>query len=788
MSTQLNLIEDLSPDGTHSDRAPASNTRLGTANGAKMLEHMGRLFDVTHDLLAVIAMEDNRVVFLNASWENVLGYSREELMKRPLRVHMHPEDVEATMRDIEKVRAGEPTIGFVNRFRCKDGSYRWLSWSSVADASQGCFYIAARDITVERKTAERVRRLAQALDDNSEMISMADADGRIVFVNRALLRATGHNEEELQGKAFRDALLSPNNPPEVAKEFKASLDRDGKWSGECLLRRNDGSDFPVWRSISVLRDSEGRTTGTFGISQDLTEKHRLEERAKRLALALENNSEMICLGDERGRAVFVNQALLNACGFREEELIGKKFDDTLLSPNNRPNLGREIQARIASEGRWSGECLQRTKDGTDVPVFLCIGLIRDKDGRVTGSFGISQDITEKRHLEEQLRRAQKMEAVGQLAGGVAHDFNNLLMVIIGYAGDLVERLEHGSPLRREANEIAKAGQRAASLTRQLLAFSRQQVLEPKVLNLNTVVEDLKKMLGRLISEDIELITSLDPAIGEVKADQGQIEQAIVNLAVNARDAMPAGGRLTIRTENSVVDESFTRMHPPMQPGDYVQLSVVDTGVGMDAKTLARVFEPFFTTKAPGKGTGLGLATVYGVVKQSGGYIWASSEPRKGARFDIYLPRVHAFAQEKTSGTGHDAARQGTESILLVEDDEALRSLILDTLQQWGYRVFEAADGHDAMRIAQERSADIDLLLTDVVMPGMNGTQVAEKVVALNPDIKVLFMSGYADLGPGQEDFFGKDRRLLQKPYKLPELARTIREALETKQETAPTSR
>jgi two-component system cell cycle sensor histidine kinase/response regulator CckA len=788
MSTQLNLIEDLGPDSTESTRPSAPSARAGATNGAKMLEHMGRLFDVTHDLLAVIGIKDNRTLFLNASWESVLGYTREELMKRPLRVHMHPEDVEATMRDIEKVRAGEPTTGFVNRFRCKDGTYRWLSWSSIADASQGCFYIAARDITDERRTAERVHRLAQALDDNSEMISMAAADGRIVFVNRALLRATGYSEEEVQGKAFGDALVSPNNPPEVAKEFRASLKRDGKWSGECLLRRKDGSDFPVWRSISVLRDSEGRTTGTFGISQDLTEKRRLEERAKRLALALENNSEMICLGDERGKAVFVNQALLHASGYREDELIGNKFDDTLLSPNNPPNLGREIQTRIASEGRWSGECLQRKKDGTDVPVFLCIGVIRDKDGRVTGSFGISQDITEKRHLEEQLRRAQKMEAVGQLAGGVAHDFNNLLMVIIGYAGDLVERLEPGSPLRREANEIAKAGQRAASLTRQLLAFSRQQVLEPKVLNLNSLVEDLKKMLGRLISEDIELVTSLDPALGEVRADQGQIEQAIVNLAVNSRDAMPAGGRLTIRTKNSVVDELFARKHPPMPPGDYVQLSVLDTGIGMDAKTLARVFEPFFTTKAPGKGTGLGLATAYGVVKQSGGYIWASSEPGKGACFDIYLPRVHAPAPEKASGTRPDAARQGTETILLVEDDEALRSLILDTLQQWGYEVFEAADGHDAMLIAQEQALKIDLLLTDVVMPGMNGTQVAEKVVALNPAIRVLFMSGYADLGPGQDDFFSKERRLLQKPYKLPELARAIREVLETNSEVAPASR
>jgi PAS domain S-box-containing protein len=488
---------------------------------------------------------------------------------------------------------------------------------------------------------------------------------------------------------------------------------------------------------------------------------------------------MICLGDETGKAVFVNEALLRASGFEESELLGKQFDDTLLSPNNAPGLPKEIKAGILSQGRWSGECLQRNKDGRDVPVALSVGVIRDDDGRVTGSFGISQDITEKRKLEEQLRRAQKMEAVGQLAGGVAHDFNNLLMVIIGYASDLTDRLEAGSALRREANEIAKAGQRAASLTRQLLAFSRQQVLEARVLNLNSLVEDLKKMLGRVISEHIELVTPLDPALGEVKADQGQIEQVIINLAVNARDAMPEGGRLTIETANATIDETFARQHPPMTAGQYARLSAVDTGIGMDAATLARVFEPFFTTKEPGKGTGLGLATVYGVVKQSGGFIWASSEPGKGARFDVYLPLVRARATQKAATPSRESVREGSEKILLVEDDEALRELIVETLRQWGYEVFEAGNGNDALGIARKRSDEIDLLLTDVVMPGMNGPQVAEKVAALNPGIKVLFMSGYADLGPGQSDFFGKERRLLQKPYRLPDLARTIREVLET---------
>jgi two-component system cell cycle sensor histidine kinase/response regulator CckA len=781
MSSPSSANRDPGPD------TPKASAVSGSAGpsayvDAPMLEHMGRLFDVTHELLAVIGMEDRRVRFLNASWEAVLGYSREELMATPLRSLIHADDLAASMRDIEKVGQGEPSTNFVNRLRCKDGTYRWLSWSSIADVSQGCFYVAARDITEQKRAEERAARLAHAFEDNSEMIAMGGADGRAVFVNRALLQATGYTEDELLGKMFSETVVSPNNPPGREETYRSALAKDGKWSGECYLRRKDGSDFPVSLSSSVLRDSDGRFTGTFAICQDLSEKRRVEQRSTLLAQALEHNTEMICLGDDRGRAIFVNQALLKMSGYEESEMIGKPFDETLLSSKNPPGLAAEIRDSLTREGRWTGEALQRRKNGPDMPVSLTLGVVRDKDGRVISGFGISQDITEKKNLEEQLRRAQKMEAVGQLAGGVAHDFNNLLMVIIGYASDLADRLEAGSALRREASEIAKAGHRAASLTRQLLAFSRQQVLEPTVLNLNSLVEDMRKMLRRVINEDIELVTSLDPALSEVKADQGQLEQVVINLVVNARDAMTDGGKLTIETSNVMVDEAFARQHPPMKAGEYVRLSVSDTGTGMDEATLSRVFEPFFTTKEPGKGTGLGLSTVYGVVKQSGGFVWASSEPGQGARFDVYLPPVRAKAAEIPSATNSPGVQEGSEKILLVEDDEALRSLIVDSLRGWGYDVLEAANGTDAISIAQSRCDEIDLLLSDVVMPGMNGPQVAEKVVSLNPEIKVLFMSGYADIGPEQGEYFGKDRRLLQKPYRLPELARTIREVLGSSRE------
>jgi PAS domain S-box-containing protein len=620
-----------------------------------MLEHLGRLSDVTHELLGVIGF-DGRFKFLNSSWESILGYSQEELMASPHIERVHPDDRAATVADVLKVAHGSPSTSFENRQRCKDGSYKWISWSTIASLSQQCFYVAGRDITEHKRSNDRVLQLAQAL---------------------------------------------------------------------------------------------------------------------------ENNSEMICMGDDKGRAVFVNQALLRASGYREEEIIGKSFDETLLSPDNPPTLAEEIRTCVIAGGTWRGECLQRRKNGRDLNVALSIGVIRDREGRVTGSFGISQDITERKQLEEQLRRAQKMEAVGQLAGGVAHDFNNLLTVIIGYAGDLTERLDTSDPLRKKAEEIARSGQRAASLTRQLLAFSRQQVLEPKVLNLNSVVDDLKKMLRRLINEDIELITALDPELGQVKADQGQIEQVIVNLAVNARDAMPRGGKLTIETTNVKVDEVLARQHPPISPGSFALLTVTDTGVGMDAETQSRIFEPFFTTKDRGKGTGLGLATVYGVVKQSGGFMRVSSELGHGTTFEILLPRIDERVQAIAQDPSSRATWRGSETILLVEDDEALRELILDSLSARGYAVLEAANGSEALQIARQRSGKIDLLLTDVVMPGMSGPQVADGIVAPYPHVKVLYMSGYPEFAAGREELLRQGRRLLQKPYTLRNLAHAVRETLET---------
>ena len=405
--------------------------------------------------------------------------------------------------------------------------------------------------------------------------------------------------------------------------------------------------------------------------------------------------------------------------------------------------------------------------------------LRDSDGQVSGAICMSLDITDRKQLEEQLRQAQKMEAVGRLAGGIAHDFNNLLMVIQGYSDLLVERLPSGDPLRRNAEQIQMASQRASSLTRQLLAFSRKQMLAPKILNVQSVVAEMEKILRRLIGEDIQLETSSAPDLGLVKADRSQIEQVILNLAVNARDAMPQGGRLTIETANVELDSSYS--HPPavLSPGRYVMLAVTDNGCGMDAETQAHVFEPFFTTKEKGKGTGLGLATVYGVVKQSGGYVWVYSEPGRGTSFKIYLPRIEetAVPAVRDGKSEMQIPQRGSETILLVEDEKGVRELAREYLASSGYTVIEAEDGHTALELAAMHVGQIHLLLTDVVMPGISGRELAERVSQIRPGIKIIYMSGYTDQAVVHHGILQNDAVLLQKPFTLMTLAGKLREML-----------
>jgi two-component system, cell cycle sensor histidine kinase and response regulator CckA len=411
-----------------------------------------------------------------------------------------------------------------------------------------------------------------------------------------------------------------------------------------------------------------------------------------------------------------------------------------------------------------------------ITVRLSGRAVRDAKGAVVGYEKIVEDVTERRALEEQLRQSQKMEAVGRLAGGVAHDFNNLLTVIKGYSELLLDELKESESQREEVEEIRKAADRAAMLTRQLLAFSRQQVLAPKVLDMNSIVSEMDKLLRRLLGEDIGLFTSLEPALGRVKADPGQIEQVIMNLAVNARDAMPRGGKLTIETANAELDETYAHEHVGAKAGSFVMLAVSDNGQGMTEQVRERVFEPFFTTKEMGKGTGLGLSTVYGIVKQSDGYVWVYSEPGVGTSFKVYLPRVDApieAAAKKPTTT----ELNGTETVLLVEDEDGVRALVRQVLQKRGYTVLEARSGKDALLECERQQGKIDLLLTDVVLEQMSGRELAEKLSPLRPEMKVLYISGYTDDAIVHHGVLTAGKAFLQKPFTTEALARKIRSVL-----------
>jgi len=486
----------------------------------------------------------------------------------------------------------------------------------------------------------------------------------------------------------------------------------------------------------------------------------------------------ICRCDSLGHLVDVNPALVASLGYASAaELIGRNLSTLYADGQQWFVLADYLRTQKEFQGV---DCEWVRKDGSTTAMRLSGRAISDEKKNV--SFEIfTEDVTERRALEQQLRQSQKMEAIGRLAGGIAHDFNNLLMVISGYSEFLLDRLGPDPALRGPAKEISTAAERATSLTRQLLAFSRKQMLAPKVLDLNAVVTENLKMLTRLIGEDIDLVMIPGSELGAVKADPGQIEQVILNLAVNARDAMPQGGRLTIETGNVTLDEAYARLHAPVQPGDYTMLAITDTGVGMDSDTQSHIFEPFFTTKGP-KGTGLGLSTVYGIVKQSGGYIWVYSEPGNGTSFKIYMPHVTvedvAAVEQPAAAPAAAPVDAAHETVLVVEDEVNLRRLTRQFLENQGYTVLEAADGAAAVQICVAHQGIIHLLLTDVIMPGMNGRELAQRVSEIRPNMKVLYMSGYTENAIGHNGTLDAGITLLQKPFTLHALKAKVREVLD----------
>jgi two-component system cell cycle sensor histidine kinase/response regulator CckA len=629
--------------------------------------------------------------------------------------------------------------------------------------------------STERRRAEELnQRLMQAIQHSREMITITDCDDRFVFVNRAFLAAYGFREEEVVGQHV-SLVDSPNNPRGLRRQIDQGT-RSGGWHGELLNRRKEGSEFPIFLRTSVVRDEQGTMVGLLGLARDISEQREREQRLRLQEAALAATVDAVVITNREGTIEWVNPAFTRVTGYSPEEAIGRN-PRVLKSGAQTPAFYKGLWETLLEGRVWCGELSNRRKDGSLYTEEMTITPITDETGDIAHFAAIKRDISERIALENSLHGARKMEALGQLAGGVAHDFNNLLGVIRGHGELLAGRLGPSDPGREKLEQILKASDRAAKLTRQLLAFGRRQVLEPRVVDLNAVVVETERLLRRLVGEDIAVVISLGADLGRVRVDPTQIDQVLLNLAANARDAMPQGGRFTIGTSNVEVSEAECRTRAGTQLGRFVRLRVSDTGMGMDEATRSRIFEPFFTTKEVGKGTGLGLASVYGIVKQSGGYVWVDSAPGKGSSFDIHLPSVEADLEPHEAAPPPPAPRTPA-TILLVEDEASLRDIAKELLEASGYTVIAAANGAEALSLAEHHATGpIQLLLTDVMMPGMSGPTLAQRIRARRPDVDVLYMSGYSHEAVEKEGLLEPGTRLLAKPFSLSTLVRSVEEAL-----------
>jgi len=650
---------------------------------------------------------------------------------------------------------------------------------SLVGASIFC-YAARLGISQYREAAstEAVQPLTVAIESALDGMAILDASGQFTYMNTAHAFLYGYaGPPQLLGRHWR-VLYQPAEAARLEKHVMPRVFAEGGWSGEAQALRRDGTQFPQELSLTRLNDG-----GLVCVCRDITERlnaDRARAQAETKYRTLIEQVAAISYIAELGLSGewhYVSPQIGPILGYSPEEWLGGSRDWVRHVHPEDHTLVETAEAASGRGERFQAEYRMIRKDGQVIWVSDTAVVVRDSQGHSLME-GIIVDITERKQLETQLQQSRRMEAVGRLAGGIAHDFNNLLTIIKGYAELALNRTMAQLELHADIERIADASERATTLVRQLLAFSRKQVLQPKILDLNDIVLGLDNLLRRLMSEDIGMQTLVGKDVGAVKADPGQIEQVIMNLVVNARDAMPNGGRLVIETSNADLDDAYAREHATVKPGQYVMLAVSDTGVGMDADTLAHIFEPFYTTKASGKGTGLGLSTVYGIVKQSGGYIWVYSEPGRGSSFKVYLPRVGGPAETSSQSKKDTRARRGTETILLVEDEPAVRELTRLVLTAQGYSVVEALHPEDAERLCENGKGEIHLLLTDLVMPGVSGHELAKRITARRPKIKVLYMSGYTHNMIASGGMLERGIAFLQKPFTPATLVEKVRDVLD----------
>ncbi len=742
----------------------------------KSEEKFSKAFRSSPAAMCIVDVDRNATFLeVNETFERVTGYQRDEIIGRTsteLGLYADLQDLpelrkrllaEGGYRNLQvryRRKNGEVCVGLISAERIEiDGSLCAIATS--VDITE-----SVRAHQALKESEELYHRLFEL---ESDAIVLVDREsGRLLAANTAATVLYGYSREELLSLNRVDLSAEPEKTIQGTMEMQTMIPL--RWH-----RKKDGTVFPVEISGCYF-DLKGRSVFVSAI-RDITNRKLSEAALKnseeKFSKAFYSNPAAIVIIDLTSESYLeVNRTFEQLTGFRRDEVVGRHQAELLLTD---PPFREKLIEQLRQEGslhNW--EFHFRKKNGGG-----CVGLLSAELIEIDGkqcALTATVDITERLHLERQLRQAQKLESVGRLAGGVAHDFNNLLTIINGYSSLLLKELQPEDPPYSYAQEISKAGNHAAGLTRQLLAFSRKQILEPRLLDVNTVVNEAGRMLQRLIGEDIELTTRLDPLVGQVMVDPDQINQVIMNLAVNARDAMPDGGKLEIATENVEVDESFLAAHPDALPGRYVVITVTDNGLGMDVKTLQSAFEPFFTTKERGKGTGLGLSTVYGIVRQSGGWIDVQSEVGKGSSFKIYLPHTEACQMPDMPPTPKEAVCGG-ETVLVVEDQEAVRELTKTVLEAHGYCVLEATNGVEALAVVERHPDEIHLLLTDVILPGMNGMDLSRRLRALRPKLKVLFTSGYPAEVIARRGVVERDVAYLPKPVSPDALVAKVRDVL-----------
>ena len=745
----------------------------------------------------VVWDKEAKITLFNPAFERLTGYRADKILGQSVEVLFPEERREQIFQKINKILDGQSWETVEIPVRCENGQIATCLWNSAnIHAPDGKSLIATiahgQDIT-DRKQAEEIIEKAhfeldQILETAADGIRIIDKDFNVVRVNTTLAKMAGLNKEDMLGKKCYEAFKG-----ELCHTENCLLKRifSGENYIECEVEKErlDGSRIPCLVVSRPYRSPDGELIGIIDYLRDISELKRLNgelEAAKTYAEnIIANFLDTLIVTNPDGTIRTINQATLDLLEYKEEELIGKPvgmiFAEEEEEEEVKPFFTGTLE-ELAKRGVLRNyELTYVTKSGRRIPMSFNASVMRDEKGEVMGLVAGAKDISKIKETEAQLRQAQKMEAVGQLAGGVAHDFNNILQAIQGYTEIALMTVKEDNPLYSNLTEIRKAAVRAANLTRQLLLFSRRQPMERTPLDLNGVIHDLGKMLNRLIGEDISLNTDLSPELWTVKGDAGSMEQLIMNLVVNARDAMPDGGNIWIRTENVFVDEDYCNTHKYACPGRFIRLSVQDTGVGMDKVIIDRIFEPFFTTKGSGRGTGMGLSVVYGIVKQHEGWIDVESSPGKGAIFRIYLPAVSMKPKdEQEMPVSLEELRGRGERILLVEDDEFVRELSEEMLSENGYRVYAAANAREALDIFEKEGGNFDLVFCDVILPDDRGPRLANQLLKIRPGITILFASGYNDEKSDLRIIRDGGHLLLQKPYSLADLLKGVRESLKKK--------